>query len=298
VGEAADMHGVVDDAEVLLDLAVAGVVPVADAGFLELAEKQVEIAFEGDFLERLAVFDAEFQPALRGFLGEGMEERVGGVHVRFLAGLAFLQGFLEQLLVLGSFLAAFGDHVEEAVGVVLHLDGAHVEDDQDGFEAGGGVEGLEAVLPGVLAFRRSRAVNLKRLGAGCMTPMGRGQKLWRDEILISPASTASMMPGRRPRRMPWLSSAYSKPRERISLSICRPQVWRPEFQHEESEYMENVRIRRAWVERTVKAELGRTRMRLARHPIEQPNPRQKSGRAGGPRSTPGHDPDGQHYRSA
>src|SRR5437773_8340896 len=37
--------------------------------------------------------------------------------------------------------------------------------------------------------------------------------------------------------MPWLSSAYSKPRSRISRSIARPSVWRCEFQQVESEYI-------------------------------------------------------------
>src|ERR1041385_1817270 len=67
--------------------------------------------------------------------------------------------------------------------------------------------------------------------------MGRGQKLCRVEILISAASTASRMPGRRLMRMPWLSSAYSNPRSRISRSMTRPSVWRWEFQHDDNEYI-------------------------------------------------------------
>src|SRR6185503_16029563 len=74
-------------------------------------------------------------------------------------------------------------------------------------------------------------------GAGRSTPIGRGQKLCRLEILISPASTASKIPGNRLMRMPWLSSAYSKPRSRISRNIARPSVWRCEFQHVEKEYI-------------------------------------------------------------
>src|SRR5437870_5372799 len=44
-----------------------------------------------------------------------------------------------------------------------------------------------------------------------------------------------MIPGSRLMRMPWLSSAYSKPRSRISRSMARPSVWRCEFQQVESE---------------------------------------------------------------
>src|ERR1017187_1336684 len=45
------------------------------------------------------------------------------------------------------------------------------------------------------------------------------------------------MPGARLTRTPWLNSAYSKPRSRISRSIARPSVWRWEFQQVESEYI-------------------------------------------------------------
>src|SRR5437879_4931843 len=55
---------------------------------------------------------------------------------------------------------------------------------------------------------------------------------------MSPASTASMIPGSRLIRIPWLNSAYSKPRSRISRSMARPSVWRCEFQQVESEYIE------------------------------------------------------------
>ena len=37
--------------------------------------------------------------------------------------------------------------------------------------------------------------------------------------------------------MPWLNSAHSKPRERISRSMARPSLWRGEFQQVEKEYM-------------------------------------------------------------
>src|ERR1700677_4025306 len=67
--------------------------------------------------------------------------------------------------------------------------------------------------------------------------MGSGQKLCTLEILISPASTASRMPGTRTRRMPWLNSACVKPSSRISRSMARPSVCRWEFQQLEKEYM-------------------------------------------------------------
>src|ERR1041384_5696631 len=41
-------------------------------------------------------------------------------------------------------------------------------------------------------------------------------------------------------RMPWLNSAYSKPRSRISRSMARPSVWRWEFQQVDREYMDKI----------------------------------------------------------
>ena len=57
------------------------------------------------------------------------------------------------------------------------------------------------------------------------------------EMRISPAWTASMMPGSRLMRVPWLNSAWSNPSSRISRSMARPSVWRWEFQQVEKEYM-------------------------------------------------------------
>src|SRR5947207_15129853 len=73
-------------------------------------------------------------------------------------------------------------------------------------------------------------------------PIGSGQKLCTVEIRMSPALTASMIPGSRLMRMPWLNSAYSKPRLRISSSKARPSVWRCEFQQVESEYIKKGQV--------------------------------------------------------
>src|SRR5690349_13420163 len=51
------------------------------------------------------------------------------------------------------------------------------------------------------------------------------------------------MPGKRLMRVPWLSSAYSKPRSRISRNIARPSECRWEFQQVESEYISGLHVR-------------------------------------------------------
>jgi len=59
-----------------------------------------------------------------------------------------------------------------------------------------------------------------RLGAACITPVGSGQKLWVELILITPSFSAFKIPGTRRMRMPWLSSAYSNPKSAISRSMA------------------------------------------------------------------------------
>src|SRR5579859_6288452 len=46
-----------------------------------------------------------------------------------------------------------------------------------------------------------------------------------------------MIPGNKLIRVPWLNSAYSKPRSRTSRNIARPSVCRCEFQQVENEYI-------------------------------------------------------------
>ena len=73
-GERFEMLGVVKEAEVFLDLRVAGVVPINNVRAVKLAEEELEVAFQRNFLERLPVFDAEFEAALFGF-GQKFAER-------------------------------------------------------------------------------------------------------------------------------------------------------------------------------------------------------------------------------
>ena len=54
------MQPVVDEAEVLLDLRVADIVPVTNVRIFEALKEKVPVGVDGDFLERLADLDAEF----------------------------------------------------------------------------------------------------------------------------------------------------------------------------------------------------------------------------------------------
>jgi hypothetical protein len=69
------MQRVVDEAEVLLDLRVAAIVPIERFGLVNSRKKNLKSLSIGNFLERLAVFAAELEAALFGF-GQDFSERV------------------------------------------------------------------------------------------------------------------------------------------------------------------------------------------------------------------------------
>jgi len=56
------MHRVMNEPEVFLDLRVAGVVPVNQIRARDLAEQELVIAVDGQFLERLPILDASRMP--------------------------------------------------------------------------------------------------------------------------------------------------------------------------------------------------------------------------------------------
>ena len=59
------MHPMVDESQVLLDLRVAAIVPVTHRGPVKFQQQKLKIAIQRDFLQGLAVFDAELKSVLR-----------------------------------------------------------------------------------------------------------------------------------------------------------------------------------------------------------------------------------------
>ena len=101
----------VDEAEVFLDLGVAGVVPVAEGG--EIAEELGEVVFEGNFLEAFAVFAAEFDAAAVG-LGDDLAEAFVEVGEGFdFAALAFFDEFVAEGFVFGGLAFVAAEHLDE-----------------------------------------------------------------------------------------------------------------------------------------------------------------------------------------
>lgn len=149
-GHGFQVECVIDESQVLLDLSVASVVPVADVWVGGPAlEEQMEIAFEWDFLHRLAIFDAEHQPSGSCLIGDSAQHFICELYILLLFVLSFTFGLLAEFGVFWRFLEAFPDHVDEFVGVVLHIDAAHVKDDQFCLEAFGCFQGFEGMPVGI-----------------------------------------------------------------------------------------------------------------------------------------------------
>src|ERR1043166_7392365 len=101
LGHGFQMHGMMDEAEVLLDLGVAGVMPIDDRRRSEFLEEKWEIAFEENFLERFTILDSQLEAARLGFGHQAPEPLVRVSHGLFLFLLALEGHFFAELLVLG-----------------------------------------------------------------------------------------------------------------------------------------------------------------------------------------------------
>src|SRR6266516_2595593 len=152
VRERSEMHGVMNEAEVLFDLRVAGIVPVTDGGAGKFPEEQREVTFERDFLQGFAVFDAQFDAARLGFNGQPRQHVVGKLEVLFFFQFPTADDFGTELFVFGGLLLAGGDHADQLVGVILHVQAAQVLHHQFRIQTARCLEGLERITPGVLAF--------------------------------------------------------------------------------------------------------------------------------------------------
>lgn len=161
---------VIEEAEVLFDLRVAGVVPVNEARAGDFSEEKVVVAFDGEFFEGLAVFDAHFDAARFGFGHESLQAFNGALPVILFDLVTFGGEFVAELFVFGRILFTAFEHFEEFVGVGLHLDAADVEDDERGFDADGEVEGAQGVFVGEFALFAAVIGELVEVGRGVIHP--------------------------------------------------------------------------------------------------------------------------------
>ena len=172
LGHRLEVQPVVDEAEVLLDLRVADVVPVTDVRVLESLEKKVPVGVDGDFLERLADLDAELDAAQARLLGDALEHFVGEVAVFGFLFLSLDLGGLAEFLVFRRVLFSGLEQIDELVGVISHVDLAHVQHDQLGPEPIRHFDGFHRVLVGVVALAGVGGGKLEDVRVGVVAPDG------------------------------------------------------------------------------------------------------------------------------
>ena len=157
---------VVEEAEVVLYLHVAEVVPVACGGGGKLVEHGEHFAFAGDFLEAVAALDAEADAVFGGVVVNAAEAGEHSLKGAFAVCLALFHAFeFEADEVFAHVHADFG-HFHESLGVFADGDAAEVHDDEGRAEAFGEINGLERVPYGAFAF----AVEVR----GKLVAVGRG----------------------------------------------------------------------------------------------------------------------------
>ena len=127
-----------------------GVVPVTDGRGVKLLEEQGEVALQRDLLQRLAVFDAESDPARFGFRAQPRQHFIGKLDVPLLFLLPLFDHFSADFFVFGRLLLAGADHLDQLVGILLHVDAAHVEHHQTRLQPLRHLQGLERVAPRIL----------------------------------------------------------------------------------------------------------------------------------------------------
>jgi len=154
VGERFEMRRVLDEAEVFLDLRVAGVVPINNVGAGKFAEEKLEIGVERNFLERLPVFAAEFETEFFGFGQDFSQRVVGALDEFFLFGFKAGGGLGAEFLEFGGIFPAAFEHFAKFAGVILQVHAAEMQHDERRLDARGEFKRLERVTDGEFAFAR------------------------------------------------------------------------------------------------------------------------------------------------
>jgi len=81
-----------------------------------------------------------------------------------------------------SFLAVLS-HLHQLLGIVFHVDAAHVQHDDFGFQARGGFDRFQRMFVGIVALSSIGGGEFEDVGRGIIDPIGSGQKLCKVEIL-------------------------------------------------------------------------------------------------------------------
>jgi len=151
VGERRQILGVPDEAEVLLDLRVAGVVPVNDFRAGKLLQEIPEIIFRRQFLDAFAVFAGEFQSAFFRLRQQQLQRFLDPRERLFLPRVALGDGFGDKFLELRRVLRAAFKQLAKFAGVILQIHAAEVQHHERCLDAHGEIKRLERVTDGEFA---------------------------------------------------------------------------------------------------------------------------------------------------
>ena len=99
VAQRFQMQKVIDEAKVLFDLRVAGIMPVNEGGTIEFLEEERKIAVQREFLEGLAIFDAELDSTPFGFRRNFPKHFFSPLEESLFFGFALSGGIRGELLV-------------------------------------------------------------------------------------------------------------------------------------------------------------------------------------------------------
>ena len=172
-----EVHDMVKEPKIFLNLGVPGVVPVAEVWARQLAEKKSVITLDGKLFKSLAIFRAQFDAPAFGFGQELFDELFDAVEKRAFFRFAPLIEFSAETLIFWGVLLTLSNEVEELVRVVLHVDAAEVEDDGRGIDASGELESFEGVAKGQFAFARAFGGELIQIGGGMVDAHGEGAEV-------------------------------------------------------------------------------------------------------------------------
>jgi len=176
-GEGVEVDDVVDEAEIFLDLGVAGVVPVDDGGAVDFLEEEVEVVLEGEFVDGFTVLDAEPEAVFLGLRDELLEGGDGLAEGAGFFGVAGAGGLKADFLVFGAAAFAVGEHFLEFAAVVLEVHAAEVEDDEGGFDADGELHGLAGVAEDEVVVAGFFGGEFVEVGGGVSDAHGEGTEI-------------------------------------------------------------------------------------------------------------------------
>ena len=157
---------VIEEAEVVLHLHVAEVVPVADGGRLEALEHVDHLPFARDFLEAVPAFDSEADAIARRVLDHGAQAFEHPVEKFVLLALALFHGVNFHLHELPRIVLPVFRELHEFARVVADGHGAEVHHHVFRIHALREINRLDAVPHGAVALAVELRAELVAVGRG------------------------------------------------------------------------------------------------------------------------------------